>query len=34
MPEISLEHFDPRKVDALAMTEPVPAYEFDQRVTW
>jgi hypothetical protein len=28
------QHYDPREVDALAMSEPVPAYEFDQRVTW
>jgi len=34
MPETSLEHFDPHEVDALAMSEPVPAYEFDQRVNW
>ena len=27
-------HFDPREVDALARSEPVPAYEFDQRVNW
>jgi hypothetical protein len=28
------EHYDPREVDPLAMREPVPAYEFDQRVNW
>ena len=32
--ETYLEHCDSREVDALAMSEPVPAYEFDQRVNW
>lgn len=28
------QHIDPRELDALAMSEPVPTYEFDQRVSW